>query len=151
TWGARIDNLEKPDRMIFDLDPDEHVPQARLIEAAQYLRSRIEEQGLQALLQTTGGKGFHVVVPLQRRRSWTDVRSLSRQIAEDLVRKDPNSYVVTASKAARKGKIFIDYLRNTRGATAIAPYSLRARLGATVATPITWKELESGIQPDEFT
>jgi len=149
-WGCRTDRLEQPDRMIFDLDPDASVPWDLVVEGAAEVRLRLERTGLQSWVKTTGGKGLHVVVPLIRRLRWEEVKEFSRQVVELMARESPGRYVTTASKAKRKGKIFIDYLRNARGATAIAPYSCRARAGAPVATPISWDELLEGIRPDQF-
>jgi bifunctional non-homologous end joining protein LigD len=151
TWGSRRDRLERPDRMIFDLDPDEGLPWARVIEAARELRDRLGELGLRSFLKTTGGKGLHVVVPLLRRNGWEEVHDFSAAVAEDFVRRRPDRYVATASKEKREGRLFIDYLRNTRGATAVAPYSTRAKPGAPVSTPIAWDELTPDLHSDHFT
>jgi bifunctional non-homologous end joining protein LigD len=149
-WGSRNDELEKPDTMIFDLDPAPDVPWSRVAQTAQRLRELCGWLELEAFLKTTGGKGLHVVVPLRRTHDWEEVKSFSRSIALVLVRSRPSHYVATASKSRRAGKIFVDYLRNVRGATAIAPYSTRARSGAPVATPISWDELDRGVRPDEL-
>jgi bifunctional non-homologous end joining protein LigD len=141
-WGAKIANLEHPDRLVFDLDPDPSVGWERVAEAALLLRERLAELRLESFVQTTGGKGLHVFVPLSPRRSWDEVKAFARALAESVVAAAPDRYLSKASKAARKGKIFIDWLRNGRGATAIVPYSTRARAGATVATPLDWKELD---------
>ncbi|WP_447977442.1 DNA ligase D [Candidatus Nitrospira bockiana] len=149
-WGARQDRLECPDRMVFDLDPDEALPWARVVETARLVRDRLEKLGLNSWVKTTGGKGLHVTVPLTGEDGWDEVKRFSQSVAEGLVRDDPRAYTSTMSKAARRGKIFIDYLRNSRGATAIAPYSTRARRGAPVAVPLDWKELED-VVPSELT
>ncbi len=140
-WGACADDVEHPDRLVFDLDPDPSVPWDSLVEAAQLVRHGLEDLEIESFVQTTGGKGLHVVAPLDRTRPWAEVKEFARRYAERLVSIAPDRYVSQASKAARKGKIFIDWLRNARGATAVVPYSTRAREGATVATPLTWKEL----------
>jgi len=140
-WGARADRIERPDRMVFDLDPDEDLDFADVRAAAEEVKDVLADAGLRAFALLTGGKGIHVVVPLERRRDWSGVKAFAQGVADNLVKADPRRYVATASKSKRKGKIFIDWLRNERGATAIAPFSLRARPGAPVATPIAWSEL----------
>jgi len=149
-WGSRNDRLEQPDRMFFDLDPAPDVPWERVAEAARTLRTVLERLDLESFLKTTGGKGLHVVVPLARRHGWEEVKAFSRAVAEELASADPKRYLATASKAQRKGRIFIDYLRNGRGATAVAAYSTRARPGAPVSTPVDWSELERGLRPDSY-
>lgn len=141
TWWSRIDDLERPDRLVFDLDPDEGLGFARVKEAAVELRDRLGDLGLRSLPLVTGGKGVHVVAPLQRRRRGDDVKAFAEGLARRVVADTPDRYTATMSKAKRKGRIFIDWLRNERGATAIAPYSTRARPGAPVATPVGWDEL----------
>ncbi|HJU03893.1 MAG TPA: DNA ligase D [Nitrospiraceae bacterium] len=140
-WGARADRIEKPDRMVFDLDPDEGLPWSRVVEAALLLKDRLAQTGLASWVKTTGGKGLHVVVPLSGKPTWEDVKGFSQAVAEQLSREAPDRYTSKMSKAGRTGKIFIDYLRNSRGATAVAAYSTRAHPGATVSVPIDWKEL----------
>ena len=150
-WGSRADRLEQPDVMIFDLDPAPDVPWKRVAESALLMRELLEHLGLESFLKTTGGKGLHVVVPLARRQGWDQVKAFSRELAEQMERAAPERYIATASKARRKGRIFVDYLRNARGATAIAPYSSRARPGATVAAPLHWREIERDpLRPDAF-
>jgi bifunctional non-homologous end joining protein LigD len=149
-WGALIDDVERPDRLVFDLDPDPSVSWAQVIETAELLRGGLADLGLETFVQTTGGKGLHVVAPLKRSRPWAEVKDFAQAFAERLVGIAPDRFVSKASKAARTGKIFIDWLRNARGATAIVPYSSRAREGATVATPLSWKELKK-ISPGDFT
>jgi len=149
-WTARGDRVERPDRIVFDLDPDSGVPWNEVVDAALALRARLATAGLTSFPRTTGGKGLHVVLPIARRASWDDVKAFTRGIAEEMVRCHPRRYVSVASKAARKGKIFLDWLRNTRGATAIASYSTRAREGAPVATPLTWEELTTIQGGDAF-
>ncbi len=151
TWGARRDRLERPDRLVFDLDPDAGLPWERVVEAARELRGRLDELGLRGFLKTTGGKGLHVVVPLVRRHSWDEVHDFTSALADDLVLRRPEAYVATAAKEKRRGKIFLDVLRNTRGATAVAPYSTRAKSGAPVSTPIAWDELSADLRSDRYT
>lgn len=151
TWGARRDRLERPDRMLFDLDPDEGLPWERTIEAARALRDRLAELGLQSFVKTTGGKGLHVVVPLRRRHGWDEVRAFSAAVAEEQIRRRPDRYVAAAAKDKRRGKVFLDVLRNTRGNTFVAPYSTRARPGAPVSTPLAWDELTPDLRSDRYT
>jgi bifunctional non-homologous end joining protein LigD len=150
-WGSRARQLEKPDRLIFDLDPDPAVDWPEVIKAAREMRVLLEEIGLTSFLKTTGGKGLHLVVPIQPRTEWDDAKAFCRSVADFMVRSAPDRFIATMSKAARKGKIFIDYLRNGRGATAIAAYSTRAKPGATVSVPITWEELTASLHSDHFT
>ncbi|MHB0958532.1 MAG: DNA ligase D [Pirellulaceae bacterium] len=149
-WGSRADNIEKPDRLVFDLDPGPSVEWPRVVTAAKEVRGLLEELGLVSFLKTTGGKGLHVVVPIRRRTSWEDAKAFCRAVADFLVATAPNRYIATMSKAARSGKIFVDYLRNDRGATSIAPFSTRARPGATVSVPLSWEELSSRLTSDHF-
>ncbi len=150
-WGSTADRYEKPDRLIFDLDPDPAVKWPAVVQAAREVRALLDELGLVSFLKTTGGKGLHIVVPIERRLDWDEAKAFCRAVADFLVAAAPNRYIAKMSKAARKGKIFVDYLRNDRGATAIAPYSTRAKPGATVSVPIDWKELSSRLTSDHFT
>ena len=150
-WGSRARQLEKPDRLIFDLDPDPSVEWGQVVSAAREMRGLLEELGLTCFLKTTGGKGLHVLVPVRPRADWDAAKAFCRAVAEFMVRAAPDRFVATMSKAARKGKIFIDYLRNGRGSTAIAPYSTRAKPGATVSVPIAWEELTPSLHSDHFT
>jgi bifunctional non-homologous end joining protein LigD len=140
-WGSRTDMLEKPDRLVFDLDPDEGLSFSDVKAAAKDVRKLLDDIGLDSLPMVTGGKGVHVVVPLRRTAQWETITFFSRTVASYMAQRNPDRYVATMSKAKRKGKIFIDWLRNDRGATAVAPYSIRARKGAPVAVPVTWAEL----------
>lgn len=149
-WGSRSDRLDQPDRMFFDLDPAPDVRWERVAEAARLIREVLSRLDLQSFLKTTGGKGLHVVVPLARRHGWDDVKAFSRAVAMQISAEEPRLYLATASKAMRKGRIFIDYLRNARGATAVAPFSTRARPGASVSTPVDWKELDGRLRSDTF-
>jgi bifunctional non-homologous end joining protein LigD len=150
-WGSRADKLEAPDRLIFDLDPDPQLPWARVVRAARQVREFLQQLGLESFVKTTGGKGLHLVVPIQRRRLWDEVKTFCKQVADAIVRADPDSYTANLAKAARHGKIYIDFLRNGRGATAVVPYSPRARAGAPIATPLTWEELSPNTHADQFT
>jgi bifunctional non-homologous end joining protein LigD len=150
-WGSRIGHLEKPDQLIFDLDPDPSIEWTQVVDAARAVRGLLEDLGLAAFLKTTGGKGLHLVVPIEPRTDWSEAKAFCRSVAEIMVRAAPDHFIATMSKAARKGKIFIDYLRNGRGATSVAPYSTRAKPSATVSVPIAWDELSSALHSDHFT
>lgn len=151
-WGSTITRPDDPDRMVFDLDPAPDVPWARVKDTAVALRVRLEDLGLASFLKTTGGKGLHLVVPLTRgRQTWDDIKNFSQGIAREFATAAPNLFTATASKTGRTGKIYIDYLRNSRGATSIAPYSTRARPGAPVAAPLRWDELAALKTPQKYT
>jgi bifunctional non-homologous end joining protein LigD len=150
-WGSRADDPDRPDRVIFDLDPGPDVAWRRVQDAAAGLHALLDALGLDSWLKTSGGKGLHVVLPIARRRSWDDVRAFARGVAERMQRELPDHFVAKASKAARRGVIFVDWLRNTRGATAVAPWSTRARAAAGVSVPLTWARLASLTSGDQFT
>jgi bifunctional non-homologous end joining protein LigD len=149
-WGSRADKIDLPDRLVLDLDPAPDVPWKRVVAAALALRELLEELGLSSFPRTTGGKGLHVVLSLARRAGWDDVKGFARELGAALARRDPEAFVLVATKARRGGRIYVDYLRNARGATAVAPYSVRARPAATVATPLAWKELTTRLDPARF-
>jgi bifunctional non-homologous end joining protein LigD len=151
TWGAHADNPEKPDFAVIDLDPDVGLGWEKVALAAFELRRRLNELGLESWVKTTGGKGLHVCFPVERRLSWDDFKAFTKALVETMERDDPASFVTVMTKSRRRGKIFLDYLRNGRNATFIAPYSPRARPGAPVAVPITWEELAHGVDPATFT
>ena len=140
-WGAHNRTLEEPDRIVFDFDPDEAVDFAEVKKAATEMRDRLKRIGLTSFPMATGGKGIHVIVPLTPKYGWEDVKAFAEAMARTMAADDPDRFLAEMSKARRKGKIFIDWLRNGRGATAIAPYSTRARRGAPVAWPLAWSEL----------
>jgi bifunctional non-homologous end joining protein LigD len=140
-WGTRADQVERPDRIVFDLDPDEGLSFGQVKEAARDMRARLHRLDLESFPMTTGGKGIHVVVPLRRGHSWDDHRNFAEALARLMAEEQPDRYTAVMSKAKRRGKIFVDYLRNQRGATAISPFSSRARKGAPVAWPISWTQL----------
>jgi bifunctional non-homologous end joining protein LigD len=140
-WGSRVGSPDIADRVVFDLDPGEDVAWPRVVAAARTVRRFLEELGLVSFLRTTGGKGLHVVVPLNPGADWVTVKAFARGFAETLAQLHPLEFVATASKRFRRGKIYVDYLRNGRGATAVASYSLRSRPGAPVAVPLRWEEL----------
>jgi bifunctional non-homologous end joining protein LigD len=150
-WGARVDAIDYPDRMIFDLDPAPKVSFEVLKLAAQDLKQRLALKGLNSRLKCTGGKGLHVTVPLAGKDKWGAVKSFAGSLANEMVAGAPDAYIATMSKAKRTGKIFIDYFRNDYTATAIADYGVRARPGAPVALPIEWKELKKLQSADQFT
>ena len=150
TWNSTVDHLEQPDRLVFDLDPDAAVGWAAVVKTAERVRDLLDGLGLAAYVKTTGGKGLHVVTPLRPEAGWDECADFSRVLSEALARQHPDEYLTEASKAARKGKIFIDWLRNIRGATSIAAYSTRAKAGAPVSAPVTWEELPK-TRPDQYT
>lgn len=141
TWGSTAKTLEKPDRLIFDLDPAPEVAWQTVVEGAQLLKGLLEELDLPTFLKTTGGKGLHVEVPLKPSLNWEEAKALTHVLASHLATALPERFVAIMSKAQRTGRIFVDYLRNARGATAVAAYSTRARETPSVATPISWDEL----------
>jgi bifunctional non-homologous end joining protein LigD len=151
TWGSRVDRPERPDRIVMDLDPGPGVPWARVVESALHVRARLEELGFTSFVKATGGKGLHVVVPLVRRNDWNEVKAFTRALAIDVAARHPGRYVTKSTLSSRKGKIYIDYLRNARGATAIAAYSVRARPGAAIAVPLRWNELSPRLDTSRFT
>ncbi len=140
-WGSHVATLEQPDRMVFDLDPDEALHFVDVRKAALDLRGHLSAMGLVSFAMLSGGKGVHVIVPLRPGHDWDRHKDLSRRLAEAMSQAAPERFVANMSKAQREGRIFIDYLRNQRGNTAIMPYSVRAREGASVAVPVTWEEL----------
>jgi bifunctional non-homologous end joining protein LigD len=149
-WGASAGKLGFPDRIIFDFDPDDDLPWDRLVEAVGLIKTLLEQIGLQGFLKTTGGKGLHVVLPIQPTQPWDVVKGFSKAIADLFTLTFPDRFTAKVSKASRRGKIFIDYLRNDEGSTAIAPYSTRARADAPVAMPIRWEELSADIRFTHF-
>jgi bifunctional non-homologous end joining protein LigD len=141
-WGARRDDLEKAERIVFDLDPDVGLGFEAVRDAAFELRDRLAALGLATFPMLTGGKGVHVVAPLSRRAGWDDTKAFAKGLTARLDAEAPERFTISLAKAARGGRIFVDYLRNQRGATAVAPYSTRARPDAPVAAPVSWGELE---------
>jgi bifunctional non-homologous end joining protein LigD len=150
-WGSREDRVDRPDRLIFDLDPGEGVDWEGVVEGARRLREVLEDLELESYLKTSGGKGFHVVVPLVRRSDWDEAKEFTKAVAQQIAKAEPDRYTINMSKAKRSKKIFIDYLRNSRGATSVAAYSTRARAGAAVSTPVRWDELSPSLPPDGYT
>ncbi len=149
-WPATEKNIEKPDRLIFDLDPAPDVPFKELISIAKLVRDRLADEGLMSFVKTTGGKGLHVVVPVTPVQEWNAFKEYAAKIANDIVKQEPNRVLATMSKAKRAGKIFLDYFRNGRGATSVCAYSTRARVGAPISMPIAWDELTTDLKPLNF-
>lgn len=141
-WQSKVKTAGKPDQMIFDLDPHESVPFEAVKLAAQDVRNRLKDRGLESFPRLTGGKGIHVVVPLKPKLGWEEVKAFTQKFALQMQYDAPEAYIATMSKDKRRGKIFVDYLRNEYSSTAIIPFSLRARKGAPLAVPVTWKELD---------
>ncbi len=150
-WGCLADKPDSPDRIIFDLDPAPDLSWETVSEGAKEIRQRMQEFGLVSFVKTTGGKGLHVVIPIARSLEWKPIKTFARSVAESMQSDNPKRYIAKASKEARKGKIFVDYLRNDLTATSIAPFSARAREGATVSMPIAWEDLDAKLDPAAFT
>jgi bifunctional non-homologous end joining protein LigD len=149
-WGCKINAIETPDQIVFDLDPDEGLPLERIRSAALAIRDRLKELGLESFPKTSGGKGFHIVAPLKPKADWERIKTFAHEFARAMEQQDAKAYTATLAKVARKGRIFIDYLRNGRGATAVAPYSSRANAVAAVSMPISWTMVEQGAAPGDF-
>jgi bifunctional non-homologous end joining protein LigD len=149
-WGVTVEHPDKPDRIIFDLDPDLGLGFEDVITAALEIRERLLSLGLQSFVKTTGGKGLHVVVPVEPVTEWRAAKAFAKSFSEAMAEDAPERYLTRISKAEREGRIFIDYLRNDPTSTAVGPYSTRSRPGAPVAMPITWEELEGPLDPSSF-
>jgi bifunctional non-homologous end joining protein LigD len=150
-WAVTLDHPDRADRVIFDLDPAEGLGFAEVIRAAKEVRDRLTALGLESFVKTTGGKGLHVVVPIDATAEWREVKSFAKGVSARMAADSPERYLTRISKAERAGRIFIDYLRNDPTSTAVAPYSTRSRLGAPVAMPIRWDEVEVGLDPCAYT
>lgn len=150
-WNSRIAAIDQPDQFILDLDPDEALPFSRTAAAARAVRALLRRLGLESFVKTTGGKGLHVCVPLEPQLAWEDVEAFSRAIALRLARDEPGTFTANIAKAQRKGKVFVDYLRNVRGANAVGVFSTRAKPGAPVSVPVEWDELDRLSGPADFT
>jgi bifunctional non-homologous end joining protein LigD len=150
-WNSRVAHLEQPDQVIFDLDPDEALPFSRVTAAARQVRTLLSERGLESFVKTTGGKGLHVCVPLVPERGWEELEEFTRAVAQRLARDEPATFTANLAKAQRKGKVYVDYLRNVRGANAVGVYSTRAKEGAPVSVPVDWDELDRLSGPKDFT
>jgi len=146
-WGSQNNSLEKPDRIVFDLDPDAAIDWATLAETARDLRKRLKKLGLECFLKSTGGKGLHVVVPVTPEHEWPVIKEFAHRMALEMEKEKPELYLTKMTKAARKNRIYLDYLRNDREATSVAPYSPRARPGTPVAMPLRWNELDEAKAP----
>ena len=149
-WGSRIDKPERPDRLIFDIDPDEGLDWRAVVAGAFEIGDHLDRAGLATFVRTTGGKGIHVVVPVERHHSWSEIKNFSHGFVAMLERRAPRRFTASMSRAARRGRMFVDFLRNQRSATAVASYSLRARPGAPAATPLRWDELRDIEDPREL-
>lgn len=150
-WGSTVADWERPDTIVMDLDPAEDVAWEAVVAAAHEVRRRLGDAGLAAFVKTSGGKGLHVVSPVAPKASWPEVKAFTKAMADAMAADSPGRYVATIAKAKRKGKILVDTLRNQRGATAVAPYSTRARPGAAVSMPLGWEELGPPVGPASFT
>jgi bifunctional non-homologous end joining protein LigD len=150
-WGAKAESLDAPDRLIFDLDPGDGILWRDLVAGAREARARLRGDGLESFVKTSGGKGLHVVAPIRPQSSWDDAKAYCRRVAEAMATACPSRFTATMAKRERSGRIFVDYLRNARGSTAVAAYSTRARPEAGVSTPLDWSELDSIKRADHFT
>ncbi len=149
-WGSKADHLEYPDRIVFDLDPGEGVSFDRVVDAAHFVRRRLRQLQLECWPKTSGGKGLHLVVPVKPQHGWNEVHEFARGVARLCTEESPEVFTENSRKAARKERIFIDYLRNARGATTVAPYSTRARAGAPVSVPLRWDEVDPDLRPESL-
>lgn len=149
-WGCQVDDVDKPDMITFDLDPGPEVKWSQVIKTAMLIKNQLNEIGLKCFVKTSGGKGLHIVLPIKRERSWAEVKAFASALVDSIVAQDPTHCTRTVTKSKRQGKIFIDYLRNTRGATAVAAYSTRARTNAPVSTPLSWDELTAKIKSTSY-
>ena len=150
-WGVRVERPDKADRVIFDLDPDEGLGFAEVVKAARDVRDRLSALGLVSFVKTTGGKGLHVVLPIEPVHEWPMVKAWAKRFSERMAADAPDRYLTRIAKAERTGRIFIDYLRNDPTSTAVGPYSTRARPGAPVAMPVDWKAVTASLDPGRFT
>ncbi len=142
TWGSRAEKLEKPDMMVFDLDPDEGMDLERIRQGVKDLKSLLDQLSMTSYLKTSGGKGYHVVIPFKPSAGWDKFHDFAQNIAKTMEAGWPDRYTSNVCKNQRKNRIFIDWMRNGRGSTSVAPYSVRAREGAPVSMPLNWKELD---------
>jgi bifunctional non-homologous end joining protein LigD len=150
-WGVKVEAPDRADRIVFDLDPAEGLDFGAVIEAAREVRDRLKALGLASFVKTTGGKGLHVVVPVEATAPWKEVKSFAKGVSAEMAADSPGKYLTKNSKAEREGRIFIDYLRNDPTSTAVAPYSTRSRKGAPVAMPLRWEQVKAGLDPCDYT
>jgi bifunctional non-homologous end joining protein LigD len=150
-WGVTVERPDRPDRIIFDLDPDEGLGFGDVVAAAIEVRERLRRIGLESFVKTTGGKGLHVVVPVEPVTEWRAAKAFAKSFSDEMADDSPERYLTRISKAERAGRIFIDYLRNDPTSTAVGPYSTRSRPGAPIAMPIEWEELDRPLDPGAFT
>ncbi|SHF45452.1 bifunctional non-homologous end joining protein LigD [Modicisalibacter ilicicola DSM 19980] len=150
-WGSRVDDLERPDNLVFDLDPAPNVAWQKVLHAAATLRDRLASLELASFVRTTGGKGLHLVVPLTPEAQWEEAKAFAEAVARQHAQDDPGRLTANMAKTQRRGRVFIDYLRNARGATAVASYSVRAKKGAPVCVPLRWDELNAALHSDRYT
>ena len=150
-WGVRIEKPDRPDRIVFDLDPDEGLGFADVVRATLEVRERLAALGLTSFVKTTGGKGLHIVLPIAPEHEWREAKAFAKAFSELMAADAPDRYLTRISKAEREGRIFIDYLRNDPTSTAVGPYSTRSRPGAPVATPLEWDEVSAQLDPKAFT
>jgi bifunctional non-homologous end joining protein LigD len=151
TWNSVAERVEKPDRVVFDLDPGPDVPWKDTIAAAGLVRRTLEDIGLESWVKTTGGKGLHIVVPIVPKHDWSACLSFAKAVASEIVEHDPGRFTLKFSKASRSRQILIDYLRNNRTNTSVAAYSARARATASVSVPLAWDELTARVRPERWT
>jgi bifunctional non-homologous end joining protein LigD len=149
-WGVRVERPDRPDRIVFDLDPAEGLGFDAVVAAALEVRDRLAAHGLTSFVKTTGGKGLHVVLPIEPTRDWPTVKAWAKALSEEMAADAPDRYLIRIAKAERAGRIFIDYLRNDPTSTAVGPYSTRARPGAPVAMPLAWDQLTPQLDPGQF-
>jgi bifunctional non-homologous end joining protein LigD len=150
-WAVTVEHPDRADRVIFDLDPAEGLGFEEVIHAAKEVRERLKALGLVSFVKTTGGKGLHVIVPVEPTSEWREVKSFAKGLSAEMAADSPERYLTKISKAERAGRIFIDYLRNDPTSTAVAPYSTRSRAGAPVAMPIRWEQVKAGLDPCDYT
>jgi bifunctional non-homologous end joining protein LigD len=149
-WGVTVERPDRPDRIVFDLDPDEGLGFADVVRATLEVRDRLSSLGLESFVKTTGGKGLHIVLPIEPVSEWRAAKAFAKSFSEAMAADSPERYLTKISKAERAGRIFIDYLRNDPTSTAVGPYSTRSRPGAPVATPLEWEEVTPGLDPKKF-
>jgi bifunctional non-homologous end joining protein LigD len=151
SWNAVQPDLEHPDRFVLDLDPDPKLSWRMMTEAAQLAKVLLDEIGLKSFVKTSGGKGYHIVIPVTRRQSWDEVKEFSKAVAQHMARVMPDRFSAVLGPKNRIDKIFIDYLRNGKGASTVAAFSARARSGMGVSMPIAWDELKDIDAADQWT